>query len=269
MPSSPLSSDNSRWYSPLLAAFDRYTTLPFRQMHQPSQADYVRASEYWPLVGWLSGGITAATLWFGSYALPYPIVVLLAVCVRVLLTGGQYETGLSHFADGLALGSKDRGRILEAMTRWSPGPHGVLTLILYNGLLCVTLYLLGPYYAALSIAAADPFAKMLSTQVSMMLPYLPTANAYEAMVAHRPMGAKEGIVLALEGLLPGIGFCWLLWHEVDWQMLILMPCLLMYVLYRLMAARLRGYTDSCSSAFYLLCELTTLLTAVYYLRQEP
>ncbi len=218
--------------------------------------------EHWPLVGWLTGGGMAATLWLGSEWLPYGVAVLLAMAVRMALTRGYHELGLAHFADGMVRHGRDRSTIVAAMSRKRAGVPGVLAVAVYCGALAVALYVLEPRHAALTVFAADPFARMLSSQIAMMLPYIPD-GADSRLSVYRTMGVREGIILALEGLLPGLACCWLLGTEADWQLLIAVPCVVMYALYRVVAARLRGYTSSCRSACFLLCELAILLTAAY------
>lgn len=268
MPTSPSISDTTRWYDRLWAAFIFFTRLPLWRLHQPPKACYSRVVEHWPLVGWLTGSFTATILWFGCYLLPYPIVVLVAVTARMLLTGALHEDGLADFVDGFGAGGSDRERILDIMKDSRIGTYGVLALLLYVGLLATTLYTLGPYYAALTMMMADPYAKMLAAQVVMMLPYARTADTAKARTVYRQMGIREGILLAVQGLTPMLAYCWWLRDEVDWQMLVVVPCLAMFVLYRLVAARLRGYTGDCCGALCLLTELATLLTAAYYLSPD-
>ena len=71
--------------------------------------------EYWPLTGWLTGGLMAVTLWVGSLYLPYILAVLLAIIVRLLVTGALHEDGLADFCDGFGGGGSDRERILAIM----------------------------------------------------------------------------------------------------------------------------------------------------------
>ena len=78
------------------------------------------------------------------------------------------------------------------------------------------------------------------------------------------MDVRAGIFLALQGMLPVAAYCWYLRDVVDWQMLILFPSLTMYVLYRFVWSRLRGYTGDCCGAFFLLVELSALLTVSFY-----
>ena len=48
--------------------------------------------------------------------------------------------------------------------------------------------------------------------------------------------------------------------SLRWDLLIFMPCLVMFALYMLMAQRLRGYTGDCCGAVFLLVELSFYLT---------
>jgi adenosylcobinamide-GDP ribazoletransferase len=57
----------------------------------------------------------AATLYVGSMYLPYIIAVLLAIVVRLLVTGALHEDGLADFLDGFGGGGHDRERILAIM----------------------------------------------------------------------------------------------------------------------------------------------------------
>ena len=41
----------------------------------------------------------AATLYFGSWYLPYMVAVLLTIVVRLLITGALHEDGLADFID--------------------------------------------------------------------------------------------------------------------------------------------------------------------------
>ena len=258
----------SKWYQHLWAALIFFTRLPFWRVYQPPKESYRAVVEFWPLTGWLTGGAMAAILYFGSAIFPYAIVVALAIVVRLLITGALHEDGLADFFDAFGGNGNDRQRILEIMKDSRIGTYGVLGLVFYVLLLYLTLSALPPKLAALTILAADPYAKMLSAQMTQMMPYARTEETSKAHTVYRRMSILSGILLAIQGLLPLSIYIWLHYQlspitsHPSWQWLLFVPCLTMYCLYRFVWHRLRGYTGDCCGAFFLLIELSIYLTVV-------
>ena len=251
------SIDQTHWYDRIWAAFSFFTRLPFWRLHQPPQASYKTVVEHWPLAGWLTGGVMAATLYVGSMYLPYIVAVLLAIIVRLLVTGALHEDGLADFLDGFGGGGHDRERILAIMKDSHIGTYGVLGLILYELLLAACLFSLPPTLAALTILAADPYAKMVTAQLILMMPYARKEEEAKNKTVYRKMDWKAGISLAIQGLLPMGLYLW--YTGLAWELIIFLPCLTMYFLYLLIWNRLRGYTGDCCGAVCLLVELTVYL----------
>jgi adenosylcobinamide-GDP ribazoletransferase len=251
------SIDQTHWYDRIWAAFIFFTRLPFWRLHQPPQASYKTVVEHWPLAGWLTGGVMAATLYVGSMYLPYIVAVLLAIIVRLLVTGALHEDGLADFLDGFGGGGHDRERILAIMKDSHIGTYGVLGLILYELLLAACLFSLPPTLAALTILAADPYAKMVAAQLILMMPYARKEEEAKNKTVYRKMDWKAGISLAIQGLLPMGLYLW--YTGLAWELIIFLPCLTMYFLYLLICNRLRGYTGDCCGAVCLLVELTVYL----------
>ena len=249
--------DQTHWYDRIWASFIFFTRLPFWRLHEPPQACYKTVVEHWPLVGWLTGGVMAAILYFGSMVMPYLVAVIVAVVVRMLVTGALHEDGLADFLDGFGGGGRDRQRILDIMKDSRIGTYGVLGLVCYELLLGATLFSLTPEMAALMILAADPFSKMVTSQLVMMLPYARKEKDAKSKTVYRKMDWKAGVSLAIQGLLPMTGFLFL--TRLPWTMIIFLPCLVMYFLYLLIRQRLQGYTGDCCGAVCLLVELTACL----------
>ena len=227
---------------------------------QPPQSSYAAVVEWWPLVGWLTSAMMAATLYFGSWVLPYPIALLLAIIVRLLTTGALHEDGLADFFDGFGGGGNDRERILTIMKDSHIGTYGVIALIGYFTLLFTALMSLPHDIAPLAILAADPFAKMATSQLILMMPYARTADTAKNRTVYRRPSTTAGILLAIQGLLPLAGFLWLTYDRIEWTTLIVVPCLVMYFLYLMIWRRLHGYTGDCCGAVCLLVELSFLLS---------
>ena len=249
--------DQTHWYDRIWASFIFFTRLPFWRLHEPPQACYKTVVEHWPLVGWLTGGVMAAILYFGSMVMPYLVTVIVAVVVRMLVTGALHEDGLADFLDGFGGGGRDRQRILDIMKDSRIGTYGVLGLVCYELLLGATLFSLTPEMAAFTILAADPFSKMVTSQLVMMLPYARKEEDAKSKTVYRKMEWKAGVSLAIQGLLPMTGFLFL--TRLPWSMIIFLPCLVMYFLYLLIRQRLQGYTGDCCGAVCLLVELTVCL----------
>ena len=251
------SIDQTKWYDRIWASLIFFTRLPFWRLHQPPRECYNRVVEHWPLVGWLTAGVMAATLYFGSMVMPYPVAVLLAIAARLLLTGALHEDGLADFFDGFGGGGNDRQRILDIMKDSHIGTYGVLGLILYVLLLGGALYSMPAEMAALTIFAADPYSKMVASELIIMMPYARTEDTAKSRTVYRKPSVAAGISLAIQGLLPLVGFLW--YTGLSWEMIIFLPCLVMYFLYLLIWRRLHGYTGDCCGAVCLLVELTVCL----------
>lgn len=247
-----------KWYDNVWAAFIFFTRLPLWRLHEPPRECYRTVVEHWPLVGWLTGGAMAATLYFGSMVLPHGVAVLLAIAVRVLLTGALHEDGLCDFFDGMG-GGTSRQRILDIMKDSRIGTYGVLGVLLYELILYATLCSMPVSVAALAIIAADPYAKMLAAQLTQMLPYARTEDEAKAKTVYRKMSVWAGLSLFVQGFLPMLGFFLLFGGAVNWQIIVFGSCLVMYFLYLLMLRKLHGYTGDCCGAMFLLIELSVLI----------
>lgn len=248
--------DQTRWYDRIWASFIFFTRLPFWRLHEPPRECFKTVVEHWPLVGWLTGGLMALTLWGVSQYMPYPIAVLAAIVVRLLVTGALHEDGLADFLDGFG-GGNDRERILAIMKDSHIGTYGVIGLVIYFLLLAAALCSMTPTLAAVTIFAADPFAKMVASELVMMMPYARREDEAKARMVYRKIDVKAGISLAVQGLLPISGFIWL--TGIAWELLFFIPCIVMYFLYLLIWRRIRGYTGDCCGAVCLLVELTVIL----------
>ena len=112
----------------LLASLIFFTRLPFWKIADVPPVYFKRVVDYWPFVGWLTGGIMAGTLWITAEFLPVQIAVLMALAARLLVTGALHEDGLADFCDGFG-GGTSRDKILSIMKDSHIGTYGVLGLL--------------------------------------------------------------------------------------------------------------------------------------------
>ena len=252
----------TKCFDRIWASFIFFTRLPLWRLHEPRTECYKTVVEHWPLTGWLTGGLMAATLYAGSLFLPYLVAVLLAIAVRMLTTGALHEDGLADFFDGFGGGGADRERILTIMKDSHIGTFGVLGLVLYVMLLTSALFSMSPQVAALTILAADPFAKMLTAGL-ITLPYARKEEEAKAKVVYRKISPLAIISLALQGLLPMLLLIYhLTIYHLPFTILPFIVSILVFsFLYLFIRGRLRGYTGDCCGAVCLMVELSIYLTA--------
>jgi adenosylcobinamide-GDP ribazoletransferase len=218
--------------------------------------------EHWPLVGWLTGGIMAATLFGACHILPIPIAVLIAIVVRLFVTGALHEDGLADFFDGFG-GGTDRQRILTIMKDSHIGTYGVIALIFYFLLLWGILISLPPMTVVLAILAADPLAKMFSSQIVNFMPYARREEDAKNKTVYRPISMGATVSLALQGILPSIPL--ILFANVTWWLAVLASALIVVLLFLLIWKKLQGYTGDCCGAVCLLAELSFYLAVLMLL----
>lgn len=245
------------WYDRIWAAFIFFTRLPLWRIYTPPKESYKSVVEYWPLTGWLTGGLMALTLWLCSMYFPYIIAVLLAIVVRLLITGALHEDGLADFMDGFGGGGSDKERILTIMKDSHIGTYGVVGLILYFLLIAATLFSLSPTVAALAIMAATPYSKMVSAPLIIMMPYARREDEAKTKMIYRNVSWQAGLGLTIQGLLPMALFLWL--THLPWGMIISVPCIVMYFLYLFINNKIHGYTGDCCGAVCLLTELSVYI----------
>ena len=114
------------------AALRFLTVLPAPAGRGLDLGDLGRSLPFFPVVGLVLGGLTAAAVEAGGRVLPRPLLICLAVALPVLLSGGLHADGLADTADGFC-SARPRERILEIMRDSRIGAMGVLALIFCLG----------------------------------------------------------------------------------------------------------------------------------------
>lgn len=239
----------------LFAAIGFFTRIPVWRLTDISAEYYKRVVDLWPVAGWITGGITALTLWGALYIMPALTAVVTAFAVRLLLTGALHEDGLADFIDGMG-GGRDRTRILEIMKDSAIGSYGVIGLIIYFLLLISCITSLPAIIMPLIVFAADPWSKFCGSLLINALPYARKQEDAKNKLIYDRMTAPAFIICLTGGILPS-----LLLPPIYWLSLIL-PLLLAILLIFYMRYKINGYTGDCCGATALLCELAFYFSAL-------
>ena len=235
------------------AAISFFTRIPLWRIVDIPKESYAKIICFWPLTGWITGAVTGGTWLVFSMLLPPLPAIIGALVVRILLTGGFHEDGLSDFFDGFG-GGRTKADILRIMKDSSVGSYALIGMILYYLLLISTLASIPKGILFVVLFAADPFSKLLTTGMMNFLPYARTESESKSKTLYDKLGVGGFLVAGVFGLLPLFLFVdRRLWFSA------LVPLCLVILLFFYVRKRIGGYTGDICGATALLCELTFYL----------
>ena len=153
-----------------LCALQFLTRLPTPPL-KPYPPDAVaRSAVYYPVVGWIVGGLAALVLLAADRLWPPLIGAALATIAAVLITGGFHEDGLADAADGL-IGGQTPERRLEIMKDSRIGAYGTIALWSILTVRTLALAALPPPQAALALILIHGAARALPAVLMSLQPY--------------------------------------------------------------------------------------------------
>ena len=106
-----------------------YTRIPCPKNidHNP---DYLnKASRYFPLIGWIVGGICFGIYYLASIVFSVEIALILSMIAGILTTGAFHEDGFADVCDGFG-GGWTKEKILLIMKDSAIGAYGAIGLVL-------------------------------------------------------------------------------------------------------------------------------------------
>lgn len=197
----------------------------------------------------MTGGLMALTLWLCAHILPVTVAWIVAIVVRLLLTGALHEDGLADFLDGFG-GGATREKVLSIMKDSHIGTYGVIGLIVYY-LLLMQMTVLPLEILCLLVLCGDCWAKFVASQITNLLPYARKEEDSKSKVVYSRMRIWEICIALVAGVLPAI-----LLLPMRFWIALLFPVPVLLLLYFLMKRKIGGYTGDCCGALFMLCELS-------------
>jgi len=229
-----------------------FTRLPLPSIPALSAEDLRRSSTYFPLVGWLVGGVAAGAWWIAAKVFPPTIASGLSLTATILLTGAMHEDGFADVCDGFGGGST-RGKILAIMQDSRVGAFGLVGTILMLGLKWQTVAALPAALIPVSLVAGHALSRATSITLMATLDYVREGPSKARALTSRFGGVRLLTVVAL-----GIGALPLLPRQLWWAAL---PVLAVrFASAAWFHKRIGGYTGDCLGAVQQISELVFLLT---------
>ncbi|MEO0464407.1 MAG: adenosylcobinamide-GDP ribazoletransferase [Pseudomonadota bacterium] len=235
------------------------TRIPLPTM-ELSEEDFARAPAFYPLVGFLIGGIGAAGYALGNLINGPVIGSFFALAATLLATGAFHEDGLADLFDGLGTYTKER--MLEVMRDSRLGTFGAVALFVALGLKIVSLSAFPPLIALAALFVAHCLSRMSAVVV------IATSSYSRAEGTAKPVAKGISRSALAIGLLTSVTAlaAFGLWFSLELVLVSLAGLTLGHILTRLLFERkLGGYTGDCLGAVQQASELGIYLAIAAWL----
>ncbi len=233
-----------------------YTRIPCPRWitHDPVYVN--KATRYLPLIGWITGGISAL-VWCGAmYVFNPPVAIVLSIVAGILVTGAFHEDGFADVCDGFG-GGWTKEKILLIMKDSRVGAYGAIGIVLMLLLKYAGLSTLPEAALWKVMIAAHSFSRLCPVIIIATARYV---REHEEEAKAKPLAkavtAREIIPAIVSGLLPLLFF-----PSVNILLALLLPLAATLYLRRYFKKWIGGYTGDCLGAtqqvtevlFYLSC----------------
>ena len=152
-----------------------YTRLPVPKNTDHSEDLLNRATVFFPVIGWIVGGLAVAAYWLGTLLFPPSLAVLFSILASIWATGAFHEDGFADTCDGFG-GGWSKSQILTIMKDSRLGTYGMVGLALLLATKFTALdHLLATeahwYAATLIYLAGHSLSRFMAITVIRALPY--------------------------------------------------------------------------------------------------
>ncbi len=240
----------------ILNALSFFTRIPIPKKIPISEQYLRKASKYFPLIGWIVGGVSALVFLLSNMIMPALLSILLSIVSSILLTGAIHEDGLADFADGF-WGGYSKSDTLRIMKDSQIGVFGVISLIVIFALKFVCLFLISPLILPILLIVSHSFSRFSSTIIMFTLDYV----REEENSKSKPLVKKSGFGALMLSLLFGV-LPFFLFNNY-WYFTLVIPVVITTLILRfLFKKKIGGYTGDCLGATQQLNEIVIYIFAV-------
>jgi adenosylcobinamide-GDP ribazoletransferase len=245
-----------------------YTRIPCPKNidHNP---DYLnKASRYFPLIGWIVGGISFAFYCIGTVLFTNEIAVILAMIIGILTTGAFHEDGFADVCDGFG-GGWTKEKILLIMKDSAIGAYGAIGVVLLFLLKFIALSelvrssIITNHYSLITILLLFVSTHSISRLAAISIVFTHEYSREDASSKNKPIAQnftwKEVAGAFFFGLLPLVILSFFRWQLI----LVLVPIFIArYFLARYFQKWIDGYTGDCLGATQQVCEVIFYLSII-------
>jgi adenosylcobinamide-GDP ribazoletransferase len=236
-----------------------YTRIPCPKWVDHSEEYLNKATRYFPLIGWIVGGLSALILYSAFYLFPVSIAVALSILAGILLTGAFHEDGFADVCDGFG-GGWTKQKILDIMKDSRVGTYGVAGLIFILSLKFFSIYELAQkdiIFCCKAIFTAHSISRFAAIILRKKMQYVRENDDSKAKPIAKQNSGKDYFIAALFGLLP------LLLFKNCMVFIAIVPIIIAVVYLRYYFNKwIGGYTGDCLGAAQQVTELFFYLSLI-------
>jgi adenosylcobinamide-GDP ribazoletransferase len=245
-----------------------YTRIPCPKNinHDP---DYLnKASRYFPLVGWIVGGICFVVYYLALFIFNVEIALILSMIAGILTTGAFHEDGFADVCDGFG-GGWTKEKILIIMKDSAIGAYGTIGIVLlfllkFKALTdLVQSTVITNHYSLITIFLLFIAAHSVSRLAAISIVFTHEYSREDASSKSKPIAQnftwKEVVGALFFGLLPLLVLAFFQWQLI----LVLIPVFVTrFFLARYFQKWIDGYTGDCLGATQQVCEVVFYLSII-------
>jgi adenosylcobinamide-GDP ribazoletransferase len=245
-----------------------YTRIPCPKNieHNP---DYLnKASRYFPVIGWIVGGVAFSVFCLFNYLIAPEIAVIFSMIASVLVTGAFHEDGFADVCDGFG-GGWTKEKILLIMKDSAIGAYGAIGVVLLFLLKFQTLSYIVSNSVILNLKSLILIlllfvsAHSLSRLAAISIVFTHEYSREDATSKSKPIAQnytwREVAGAFFFGLFPLFLLTYFQWQFV----LVLVPVLLTrFFMARYFQQWIDGYTGDCLGATQQVCEVVFYLSII-------
>ena len=237
-----------------------YTRLPVPRGIGHSEDSLNKSVKYFPLMGWIVGGISVLIFWGSNFIFGKQIAIALSMIAGLLLTGAFHEDGFADVCDGFG-GGWTREDILRIMKDSRIGTFGTVGLIAVLGLKFLLLDHFTSHQILLILPVAHSLSRLLPTWVIYRWDYTRDDESSKIKPIGKKIKTGEFLAAFIFGCLP-----LLLFRDPQFFLIMIPLPFVSLLMMRFFNRWIGGYTGDCLGAVQQISEITVYLSMIVLLR---
>ncbi|MBX2844295.1 MAG: adenosylcobinamide-GDP ribazoletransferase [Flammeovirgaceae bacterium] len=233
-----------------------YSRIPGPSWIKHSEDNLNKATRYFPLIGWIVGGISIITFLLANQILPKNISLVLSMVAGILTTGGFHEDGFADVCDGFG-GGWTKSKILEIMKDSRVGTYGGLGLVLMLLLKFFSLSEIPENLLITSILVGHTVSRFLASSFIFTHQYVREDALSKAKPVAKKLSYKNLFIAAFFGISPLFIF-----PNLTYLLVIIPLFIIKWWLGKYFIKWIGGYTGDCLGATQQISEIVILLSVI-------